>query len=93
MGRCLTRASSMVSVAPGHRLQTEEHTVSNILSDPLFVRAEVDYRLERFGPRTPGVPSRPGPSRWLRRWAAGRRRAWRHHTGRPALVPSRPRHP
>ncbi len=83
----------MVSVAPGHRLQTEEHTVSSILSDPLFVRAEVEYRLERFGPHAPGVPSRPAPSRWVRRWAADRRRAWWHRTGRPALVPSRPRHP
>ena len=93
MGRCLTRTSLTVSVAPGHRLQIEEHTVSNILSDPLFVRAEVDYRLERFAPSTPGAGSWPVPSRRLRRWVTARRLARRSGGRRPVLVPPRPRHP
>ncbi len=82
-----------MSVAPGHRLHVKEHTVSNILSDPMFIRAEVDYRLERFGPRTPGGGSWPDPSRRLSRWVSGLRRARRQRAARPALVPSRPRHP
>jgi len=67
--------------------------VSNILSDPLFVHAEVDYRLERFGPRDTVSGSWPSPSRRLRRWITARRLARRSGGRRPVLVASRPRHP
>ena len=67
--------------------------MSNILSDPLFVNAEVDYRLERFGPRAAASRSWPSPSRRLRRWISARRLARRSGDHRPVLVASRPRHP
>ena len=94
MGRCLIRRPLTVSVAPGHRLHTEEHTVSTILSDPLFVTAEVEYRLERLGGSTthrvdtwPDVPSR------LRRWLWDRRRPRRSSGTTTPLATSRPLHP
>ena len=59
--------------------------MSNILSDPMFIRAEVDYRLERFGPRPAGGGSWPDPSLRLSRWVAGLRRARRQRAPRPAL--------
>ncbi len=69
--------------------------MSNILADPLFVRAEVEYRLERFGPgdghRATG--SWPDLPRRLRHWVTDRRRAGRGTAPRPTLVSSRPRHP
>ena len=91
MVRCLIRRPLMVSVAPGHRLQVKEHTMSNLYADPLFVKAEVDYRLERYrvgqGHRT---ASWPDLRRRLRHWLTERR-----HYGTPtraALATGRPRH-
>jgi hypothetical protein len=67
--------------------------MSNLLADPLFVRAEVDYRLEQWGTSAVGNHTRPA-----RRTAVGlRRRLARWHrspaaTRRPVAV-TRPRHP
>jgi hypothetical protein len=92
VGRYLIRRRLTVSVAPGHRLHTKEHTVSTI-SDPLFVRAEVDYRLERLG----GTAFRPQTEAWpdlpsrLRHWLWDRRsRRSSHHR---AIATQRPLHP
>jgi hypothetical protein len=83
-----------VSVAPGHRLHDKEQTMSTIHSDPLFVRAEVEYRLERFGPRADrATESWPDLPRRLRHWVTRRRRGNRRRTSRPALAPTRPLHP
>ena len=93
MGRCLIRRPLTVSVAPGHRLHVKEHTMSNLYADPLFVTAEVEYRLERHGVgpehRTASWPDVSG--RLRRRLTTGRR-----HRGAPsasAPLARRLRHP
>ncbi len=66
--------------------------MSNHLADPLFVRAEVDYRLENWGVAPFG--SHPGPGRRTpRRWRRRLDRWRRPTTHRRPVAVARPRHP
>lgn len=69
--------------------------MSIVNSDPLFVRAEVAYRLERFGVAGAGTHTDTGPSLIgaLRRWSARRHPARPVRAARGARVTGRPRHP
>ncbi|GIL34530.1 hypothetical protein [Phycicoccus sp. DTK01] len=62
----------------------------NTSADPLFVRAELEYRLERWGStRIVSTPDRGAPDHPVRRLAERLRR----RASRPVLAPGRPRHP
>jgi hypothetical protein len=66
--------------------------MSNLLADPLFVRAEVDYRLEQWGVAPHGGHRhdvRHAPLGWRPRLRRRRRPA---SAARPVAV-ARPRHP
>jgi len=65
--------------------------MSNLLADPLFVRAEVDYRLEQWGisPHDGRHVAREAHLGWLRRLQRRRRPAT---AARPVAL-ARPRHP
>lgn len=69
--------------------------MSTVNSDPLFVRAEVAYRLERYGvggART-GAPTSPAPGTTWRRWAVRHLPALGSRHPRGLSVAGRARHP
>lgn len=91
MCRAASEGDRGVVGGTGSPAPTEEHTMNVTVTDPLFVRAEVEYRLERAGVDTRhpqhGVRRRPGHGPRVHPLAAVVARL----TGpRPA---GRPRHP
>ena len=69
--------------------------MSTMHSDPLFVRAEVAYRLERYGVGGAGTRADAWPSlgRPWRRWAGRHLRPGTVHAAAPTRAAGRPRHP